>query len=112
MHEIKFRYWDEGNKEMHTTENPSIHGSNPVMQYTNLKDCKGVDIYEGDILNHDFPEDPPCLCTIVFLNGAYRKFYESWDKTLPYPPLQSDDIELLNLIVIGNIYENPELLDE
>lgn len=81
------------------------------MQSTGLKDKKGVEIYEGDILklNAIFlaPDDkigyleysPKYGYSIIFEgNRLYRQEY--WAST-----------NKLNYEVIGNIYENPELLE-
>ena len=80
-----------------------------LMQYTGLKDKNGVEIYEGDLVNYD-----GYLGYVGFDNGVYI-FYE-------IKPLKNYDeyqIELheivieeqMNTEVIGNIYENPELLE-
>jgi uncharacterized phage protein (TIGR01671 family) len=82
-----------------------------LMQSTGLKDKNGVEIYEGDILklNAIFlaPNDkigyleysPKYGYSIIFEgNRLYRQEY--WAST-----------NKLNYEVIGNIYENPELLE-
>lgn len=75
-------------------------------QYTGLKDKIGVEIYEGDVIRDagyvgvvDFKNR--CFC-IHFLNVP-----EDWEPT--YILFYHKD--LLNCEVIGNIYENPELLE-
>ncbi|MDT2857922.1 YopX family protein [Lactococcus lactis] len=83
-----------------------------LMQSTGLKDKNGVEIYEGDILKlHAIflaPDDkigyieysPKYGYSIIFEgNRLYRQEY--WAST-----------NKLNYEVIGNIYENPELLRE
>jgi len=82
-------------------------------QGTGLKDSKGVEVYEGDIVReNDLPDKYICAvkfgwyCGLDFYDRPGVGFY-----------LQRLDCEvqdglddLLNYTVIGNVYENPELL--
>lgn len=85
-----------------------LKGENVVEQFTGLKDKNGTEIYEGDIVQT--PEHPG---KIVY-NEKYACF-ELWR------PRSSDcfialthqqDIGMGDLEVVGNIHENPELLEE
>jgi len=123
MREIKFRAWHKNSKKMLTVEVLPLDGGSPVwheesiiscssgshckhssikdlelMQYTGLKDKFGVRIYEGDVVRHCYtpPEIPP----------SYSVFGVGWDYVL----LRDIQICPENYEVIGNIYENPELL--
>ena len=70
----------------------------PWLQYTGLKDKNGKMIFEGDICL--FPSGRKK--EIIFRNGAFG--YETNDEHIH---LWFDGVE-----IIGNIHENPELLEE
>ena len=120
MREIKFRAWSKKKKKMiynwQDTTNVESFGFNgngyfEIMQYTGLKDKNGKEIYEGDILG---------------VSGGSGVFWEvNWDNTKTDLPvgfvfgsfgMRSNIPQYLHpsidrLEIIGNIYENPELLN-
>ena len=78
-----------------------------LMQYTGLHDAKGREIYEGDIVKHDgfYVGDghyESGVDVVEFDDGCYL----GGDGELNSYEIVNKGIE-----VIGNIYENPELLD-
>ena len=103
--EIKFRCWD--GERMHTafdlTQNPLFWWEDnydyPLMQFTGSKDKYGKEIYDCDILMFDNG-----YCDVVrFERGAWR-----WNKRsgvlFNFKPEK-------NLSIIGNKYENKNLLN-
>ena len=89
-----------------------------LMQYTGLKDKNGKEIYEGDIIvgyNHkvggNFVDDVMGVMKYEGLafavQGKQIHRNEKWFYTMTSPIAQDYAIE-----VIGNIYENPELLKD
>jgi hypothetical protein len=112
MREIKFRAWDGNEMEYiddwYWFEERGVHDSRGegfgisfnIMQYTGLLDKNGKEIYEGDIYQSNglFP------CEVKF--GEGRFYGEGSLESL------SEDINCYGeLEVIGNIYENPNLLE-
>ena len=74
----------------------------PVMQFTGLTDKNGKDIYEGDIVYGESP------LTSYAENPKYPIL---WIDALAGFNVSKDRIRVLDLKVIGNIHENPELLE-
>lgn len=85
-----------------------------LMQYTGLKDKNGKEIYEGDIVIDDwYPTDPHP--TELPLDGKYKIVYltPEWCCESVNDAFEVYDVDDFGeMKVIGNIYENPELLKE
>lgn len=110
MREHKFRAWDIMKKIMNHPKlwdntMPSNWNEHYILlQFTGLKDKNGVYIYEGDITFHNAHNT---TCFIEFHN-EYICFVGKCKKDGLFYYYQSLDSK--NLEVIGNIYQNPELL--
>jgi uncharacterized phage protein (TIGR01671 family) len=77
-------------------------------QYTGLKDKNGKEIYEGDIVSGICLNDGPQICVVGF--DTFGIFYT---KIKFYPCEEWDNVAMLaqeHNEIIGNIFENPELL--
>lgn len=121
MRTIKFRIWDKEFKRFLQYEEYNNFNISPIdghilyldghdcvdrlipLQYTGLKDKNGKEIYEGDIIFQDaegyrttgivkLSDDLRWCVGSHYINGS--SFYNKFRK------------------IIGNIYENPELLEK
>lgn len=142
MRKFKFRAWYKKEKIMRNvigevycecfpydfTKNKNL----VLMQYTGLKDKNGKEIFEGDIVKFDDTAKNDCfeiynfenIAEITFNNGRYelKNFlkenttvsngvikasnYFQWDNEMWFEFMNKE------LTIIGNIYENPELLEK
>jgi len=130
MREIKFRAWSEGHKKMFSpaemgedqlTLMPdgkgfiNVSGSSTrlsqlmphmtPLQYTGLKGKNGVEIYEGDITCRHWDDGTSQNGQIIFENGSFL-----WQEISQIKFIHPIGINTLHSEVIGNIYENKELL--
>ncbi len=86
------------------------------MQSTGLKDTNGVEIFEGDILKHIDFESNECAVNVVYMKHGSLVFDVKIDSDVYTVPVYSIHPEASRgyediLEVIGNIYENPELME-
>lgn len=126
----KFRAWDKNNKYMEYTDKNLVvcfsdEGASAVdhttfghscicmedielMQSTGLKDKNGVEIYEGDIVQHS-KKPNPCFSypfeVVQARTGEWRLDNFRCGTVLAFS--NQDELE-----VLGNIYEKPELLED
>lgn len=122
MKQIKFRAWDENMEQMINWETiedewntegyfDSIFRQDhyKCMQYIGLDDVNHIEIYEGDIVRVlDSYAEKGCLVAdfIGFIKYGNGSFYVS-DSDETYSTYRLMDLEFE---VIGNIYEDSELL--
>ena len=123
MREIKFRAWHKEKKIMGEVLgidilHKEIFFSNEdvncyehtdfkdieLMQYTGLKDKNNKEIYEGDILS-DGNNDKPYK--VIFENGSFRAEFDGDFEEYSFDLI---DVVAQGCEVVGNIYENPELI--
>ncbi|WP_069839646.1 YopX family protein [Bacillus sp. F56] len=128
MREIKFRVWDIVWKKMLTHEDlwdapfNELFISTPdqrpynIMQYTGLKDRNGREIYEGDILQISNKENKDYHMEVLWTGQGFGyKIIRNETKRSGYIVGHHSE-RGLNFYngaseVIGNIYEDPQLLE-
>lgn len=90
----------------------------PVMQCTGLRDKNGKLIFEGDILRVTGSRDTSGYGVVEYLQAGCQFIVNGYlANPSPYHPRRKGEFchplqEWLCIEVIGNIYENPELLEE
>lgn len=84
-----------------------------VGQFTGLHDKNGKEIYEGDIVKWTGKTNETLLCYVDW-HKHLCKFYLSFGDEQKVNDTKTDIFEMMrmgyNYEVIGNIYDNPELL--
>lgn len=131
----KFRAWDKYSQKMFTNSELVIWNGNVyandgkklacdnlkgwsiddeyLMHSTGLKDKNGVEIFEGDVVETEWFKDYEDFSgyrkrgEVVFREGYFGIRYPKDSKRYPYHML----VAAIDIENIGNIYQNPELLE-
>jgi uncharacterized phage protein (TIGR01671 family) len=130
MRELKFRAWDTAKKKMvyrglhdhnwyytYKNDDEGCHWAypinqrdakwlKPVMQFVGFLDKNGKEIYEGDIIADEYGDDE--MQGFITYDAKSAKYIRKSLNTIPEQEDFMDDLHEPR--IIGNIYENPELL--
>jgi len=127
---LKFRAWDKLEKRFiypdngyqghyvldlngrfHNLQNGSGGDEYVVQQFTGLKEKNGKEIYEGDIIEFE-TEAKKYNGLVAWVTGAFIIFGNTMDEDKTVTHILLKDLNIFNykVRVIGNSYENPELL--
>jgi len=128
VREVKFRAWCDGlNQFFYVGDSVSIMladtgnkiqlwcsdgvydelNADVLQEYTGLTDKNGKEIYEGDLICLDGDKDMICACRWNVKFGCFDLYFSDVNDL-------SDGIDIWGNIgaeIIGNIYENKEVLD-
>lgn len=132
MREIKFRAYDKDDKVMRSWNELILEkdkGDNfyllgyeknkvetdydhdqVLMQYTGLTDKNGTEIYEGDVCKTVISSGSPLgtLDVVKYCNGGF-KLVDIEDRLLP---INFDNSDIISIEIIGNVFQNGELLHD
>ena len=133
--QLKFKVWDDSNSNLGMSEPFELgecravfhHGPDGLMrknidlsmrflQFTGLKDRKGKDIYEGDVLFARFGvpgafgiPGAKVAARVFFSDGCFQVRVKAGKSEIG---VLADFIEWLGQVeIVGNIYENSELIE-
>ena len=132
MREIKFRAWIKDSKDVEEKDKNKMielsgfdfgdpfgdlefeddgefycvhHRHCEVMQYTGITDKNENEIYEGDIISHEIMGYGSSIGVVEFRGGCFMV-----KTTKKIHPEHDGYVQILSPILLGNIYENPELV--
>lgn len=130
MREIKFRAWDKKHNDMLedvgievdkysnltiSSRGIFIRPDNPdfeLMQYTGLRDKNGTEIHEGDIISI-MPNNPKgYVAEVYWQGGGFETTSVDGDSSTALHATLYEAVDRGNCKIIGNIYENKELMNE
>lgn len=130
MRERKYKVWDkeenkwlelggdtyifyDGQKMKVVEGNESygaVHDNVEIVEYTGLKDKSGNELYEGDLIPHKF--DKKAIGIVTYGNRAgHTGFHVEWKNGMHKDLLRVDLPYWASVSeVIGNVFDNPEML--
>ena len=111
MREIKFRVWDGNNRKFDYPDTIVLNEGLELQQFSGLIDKKGKEIYEGDIVKHYGEVWQVVLEDAIFIikGLSYRTNPRNGESHKIRNDLLSNEVKVLE--IIGNIYENKNLLE-
>lgn len=126
--EIKFRAWDKIDKVIRVVTCVNFFDETvnldekpngdcitrkiedvELLQFTGIKDKNDIEVYEGDILTHPGINNiffDATHATVIFEQASFRGVVKEGMRPDLYNFFQGED----SAVVIGNIYENPNLM--
>lgn len=108
---IPWGVYDSATEQRYVTGDTNAIFNEPgiLMQSTGLKDKNGNDIFEGDVLDFDLSSEMEAeneLGVVRFAKGGY---WTSQDEN-HLEEILSEELESFPTEIIGNVFENPELI--
>jgi hypothetical protein len=125
----KFRVWDKLDKEIYGVEEINWFDGEfdfigdgitfkrdadevELMQSTGLFDKEGTEVFEGDIISIELEEiETPINAKIFQNNKIGMLMFHVFEDNEDVPMVELLEENSVAFAVIGNIYENPELLE-
>jgi uncharacterized phage protein (TIGR01671 family) len=121
--EIKFKAWDgesmsKNSKTIQELVEEGTNSRDPMkliwLEYTGLKDKSDKDVYEGDIVKSFYGVG---TYTVIFKNGCFglmgnSDFLDDWERPKNSAFSKFSECDNYKMEILGNVYENPNLINE
>ena len=102
MRQLKFRVWVNNYEEVHyVTDDLYMYEGRPTQQWTGMKDCNEVEIYEGDLVSFKVNT----FAEILSFENQEVKYLDDYAMFIFGDYCLRDYIIHESIKVTGNIYE-------